>query len=166
MNQELRTKNYKPTTILGIDPGYGRMGFAVLRCLGSDAELVVCGCIETAKGTPHEKRLSQIANEVRSLFDEYKPDRLAIEKLLFTKNQTTGIGVAESRGVVLAIAGAFNVGVVELGPKQVKQAVTGYGSADKRGVQDMVMRILKLDAVPKPDDAADACAIAIAGSLL
>ncbi|NQV11741.1 crossover junction endodeoxyribonuclease RuvC [Candidatus Uhrbacteria bacterium] len=158
--------NREPKTILGIDPGYGRMGYAVLRCSGSDAELVICGCIETPKTELHEKRLSQIANEVRALFDEHKPGRLAIEKLLFTKNQTTGIGVAESRGVVLAIAGAFNVGVVELGPKQVKQAVTGYGASDKKGVQDMVKRILKLDDVPKPDDAADACAIALAGSLL
>lgn len=154
------------TIVLGIDPGYGRMGYAVLRCAGSDVELIVCGCIETPKTELHEKRLSQIANEVRGLFDKHRPDRLAIEKLLFTKNQTTGIGVAESRGVVLAIAGAFNVGVVELGPKQVKQAVTGYGASDKKGVQEMVKRILKLRTVPKPDDAADACAVALAGSLL
>ncbi len=152
--------------VLGIDPGYGRMGYAVLSCLGQDAKLVVCGCIETPKTELHERRLSQIANEVRALFDEYKPSRLAIEKLLFTKNQTTGIGVAESRGVVLAIAGAFEVEVVELGPKQVKQAVTGYGASDKQGVQDMVKRILELDEVPKPDDAADACAVALAGSLI
>ncbi|HJN84956.1 MAG TPA: crossover junction endodeoxyribonuclease RuvC [Patescibacteria group bacterium] len=158
--------NHQPKTILGIDPGYGRMGFAVLRCAGQEAELVICGCIETPKTEFHEKRLSQIANEIRELFDEHKPERLAIEQLLFTKNQTTGIGVAEARGVVLAIAGAFNVEVVELGPKQVKQAVTGYGAADKKGVQDMVKRILKLEAVPKPDDAADACAVALAGSLL
>jgi crossover junction endodeoxyribonuclease RuvC len=156
----------KPKIILGIDPGYGRMGYAVLRCAGQDAELVTCGCIETPKTELHERRLSQIANEIRQLFDEHKPERLAMEKLFFSKNQTTGIGVAESRGVVLAIAGAFGVEVVELGPNQVKQAVTGYGAADKKGVQDMVKRILKLETVPKPDDAADACAVALAGALL
>ncbi|OGL71326.1 crossover junction endodeoxyribonuclease RuvC [Candidatus Uhrbacteria bacterium RIFCSPLOWO2_01_FULL_53_9] len=149
--------------ILGIDPGYGRMGWAVVRN-GRTLELIAAGCIETTSDLAHAKRLSQIAIEVRELLETHRPDRVVIEQLLFTKNQTTGIAVAEARGVVLAVAGAFNTDVVEVGPMQVKQAVTGYGHADKRQVQEMVARLLNLKKAPTPDDAADACAIAIAGS--
>jgi len=152
--------------ILGIDPGYGRMGYAVILATGTKMELIETGCIETQKTEKHERRLAQIAVRIRDLFDTHNPDRLGIEKLLFTKNVTTGIGVAESRGVVLAIAGAFETEVLEVGPKQVKQAVTGYGAADKKGVQQMVVRLLNLEETPKPDDAADACAVAIATSLM
>ena len=126
--------------------------------------LTACGCIETSKSDTHERRLAQIATEARSLFETHRPSKLVIEKLLFTKNQTTGLAVAEARGVVLAIAGAFDCPVEEVGPKQVKVAVTGYGNAEKRQVQEMVKRLLELKDVPKPDDAADACAVAIAGS--
>ena len=155
---------YDPKIILGIDPGYGRMGWAVIKTLGPDIDLIECGCIETEAGENQEKRLSEIANEIRGIFEKFSPDKLIIEKLLFTKNQTTGIGVAEARGVVLAIAGAFDVEVSEIGPKQVKQGVTSYGDASKEQVNDMVCRMLRLDTPPKPDDAADACAIAIAGA--
>ncbi len=101
---------------------------------------------------------------MRALFEKYEPSRLVVEKLLFTKNQTTGIAVAESRGVVLAVAGAFDCEVREIGPMQMKLAVTGNGHADKKQVQEMVKRLLNLKKAPQPDDAADACAIAIAGS--
>lgn len=153
-------------TVLGIDPGYARLGWAVLKLReegkgGGEEKLVACGCIETNKSESHERRLAKIANETRKLFEKYKPTKLAIEKLLFTKNQTTGIAVAESRGVVLAVAGAFRCEVKEIGPMQVKLAVAGYGHADKKQVQDMVKRLLKLKKTLQPDDAADACAIAL-----
>ncbi len=150
--------------ILGIDPGYGRLGYSVIKDEGGNLRLQTTGCIETSKDISHAKRLSQIANEIRELFEVHGPDRVVIEQLLFTKNQTTGLAVAEARGVVLAIAGAFDVDVIEIGPKQVKVGVTGYGNADKAQVQDMVMRRLNLESVPKPDDAADACAVAICGA--
>lgn len=139
------------------------MGYAVIVGDVGSERLLETGCIETIPEQTHAERLSQIANDVRRLFDAHKPTCLAIETLYFTKNQTTGLAVAEARGVVLAIAGAFGVEVREFGPGQVKAAVTGYGSADKKQVQEMVKRMLKLDAVPQPDDAADACAVALAG---
>lgn len=150
--------------VLGIDPGYARMGWAVIEVdeRGGSA-LIACGCIETEKDEPHERRLAQIASEIRVLFEVHCPSKLIIEKLLFTKNQTTGLAVAEARGVVLAVAGALGCVVEEVGPKQVKLAVTGYGNADKQQVQEMVKRLLNLSAVPQPDDAADACAVAMAG---
>ena len=147
--------------ILGIDPGYGRLGYAVLRSEGGTIVLVEAGCIETSKDDTHAARLSEIASRVRALFEEYHPERLVIEQLLFTKNQTTGLAVAEARGVVLAVAGAFGCDVREVGPMQVKLAVTGYGHAEKSQVQEMVKHLLHLDYIPKPDDAADSCAIAI-----
>ena len=125
--------------------------------------LIACGCIETDKDELHERRLARIATEIRALFEAHRPIKLIIEKLLFTKNQTTGLAVAEARGVVLAVAGALGCAVEEVGPKQVKLAVTGYGNADKQQVQEMVKRLLNLNAVPRPDDAADACAVAMAG---
>ena len=148
---------------LGIDPGYGRMGYAVLVGDVGSERLIDVGCIETSKDDTQAVRLSRIALELRRLFDTHKPTCLAIETLFFTNNKTTGLAVAEARGVVLAIAGAFAVEIKEFGPKQVKLAVTGNGAADKRQVQEMVKRLLKLESVPKPDDAADAVAVALAG---
>ena len=149
---------------MGIDPGYARLGWAIIEPSDDGERLVACGCIETDKTDRHEIRLAKIANETRKLFEKYKPERLVIEKLLFTKNQTTGIAVAESRGVVLAVAGTLGCEVREIGPMQMKLAVTGNGHADKKQVQEMVKRLLNLKKAPQPDDAADACAIAIAGS--
>lgn len=151
-------------TILGIDPGYGRLGYAVVHDERGELALVETGCIETSKDDTHAARLSEIANRVRALFEHHRPDRLVIEQLLFTKNQTTGLAVAQARGVVLAVAGAFGCEVREVGPMQVKLAVTGYGHAEKLQVQEMVRHLLHLDAIPKPDDAADACAVAICGT--
>lgn len=149
---------------MGIDPGYARLGWAIIEPSDDGERLVACGCFETDKGEDHARRLAKIANKMRALFEKYEPSRLVVEKLLFTKNQTTGIAVAESRGVVLAVAGAFDCEVREIGPMQMKLAVTGNGHADKKQVQEMVKRLLNLKKAPQPDDAADACAIAIAGS--
>lgn len=139
------------------------MGYAVIVGDMDAGVLTDVGCIETDKDQPHAQRLCEIANHIRRLFDTHHPTRLAIETLFFSKNQTTALAVAEARGVVLAIAGAFNVEVVELGPGQIKQSVTGNGAADKQQVQEMIKRILHLQEIPKPDDAADAAAIAWAG---
>lgn len=150
-------------TVMGIDPGYGRLGWAVIRD-GRDLEFVAAGCVETSPDDAHARRLAVIAAEVRAAFELYRPERVVVEQVLFTKNQTTAIGVAEARGVVLAVAGAFDTEVVCVGPMQVKQAVTGNGHAGKGQVQEMVARMLHLERAPAPDDAADACAVAIAGS--
>ena len=150
-------------SVLGIDPGYGRMGYAVVVGRGDDATLATVGCIETHAAQEHPARLNEIANGVRRLIEEYRPDTLAIEKLFFSKNQTTALAVAESRGVVLAVAGAFGMRVIELGPRQVKQALTGHGAAKKDQVHDMTLRFLKRSEPIKPDDAADAAAIALTG---
>jgi crossover junction endodeoxyribonuclease RuvC len=150
--------------ILGIDPGYGRLGWAVVDVSGAQCQAVAFGCLETPKTGHHAERLATIAREVRSLMEQHAPQRLAVEKILFTKSHTTAIGVAEARGVVLAIAGALRLPVVEMNPMQVKQAATGNGHADKAQVQEMVRRLLGLTVAPQPDDAADACAVAIAGS--
>jgi len=155
--------NTTPKVTLGIDPGYDRMGYAVIVGDVGQETLLDVGCIQTEKTDTHAKRLSVIAREVRGLFDTHHPTRLAIETLFFSNNQTTALAVAEARGVVLAIAGAFTVEVIELGPGQVKQSVTGNGAADKQQVQEMIKRILHLKEIPKPDDAADAAAIAWAG---
>ncbi len=148
---------------LGIDPGYGRMGYAVIVGDVGSETLADVGCIETSQVDTHAERLSKIATELRRLFDMHQPTCVAIETLFFTNNKTTGLAVAEARGVALAIAGALGVEVKEFGPKQVKLAVTGNGAADKQQVQEMVKRMLKLESVPQPDDAADACAVALAG---
>lgn len=148
--------------ILGIDPGYAIVGFGVLeKTRGLDARLIACGAINTPAGLPLSKRLLQISDDMRALIAQFSPDAMAIEKLYFGNNVTTGIGVAQARGVILAEAEREGLAIYEYDPSQVKSAVTGYGKAEKRQVMDMTKRLLHLNAVPKPDDAADAVAIAL-----
>lgn len=148
--------------ILGIDPGYAIVGFGVLeKTRGLDAQLVACGAINTPAGLPLSKRLLQISDDMRALIAQFSPEVMAIEKLYFGNNVTTGIGVAQARGVILAEAEREGLAIYEYDPSQVKSAVTGYGKAEKRQVMDMTKRLLHLNAVPKPDDAADAVAIAL-----
>ena len=148
--------------ILGIDPGYAIVGFGVLeKTRGLDARLIACGAINTPAGLPLSKRLLQISDDMRALIARFSPDVMAIEKLYFGNNVTTGIGVAQARGVILAEAEREGLAIYEYDPSQVKSAVTGYGKAEKHQVMDMTRRILKLSAVPRPDDAADALALAI-----
>ena len=147
--------------ILGIDPGFAIVGFGVLSAEGGKQLLRTCGAITTPSGTPLPSRLLQIENDMAQLFDSFRPDAMAIEELFFTNNVTTGIGVAQARGVILTAAERAGVPIYEYTPSEVKLAVTGYGKAEKRQVMDMVKRLLKLKAVPKPDDAADAVAIAL-----
>lgn len=147
--------------ILGIDPGYAIVGFGVLEADRGQARLVRCGAINTPAGVPMPRRLLQIQQDMETLIADFQPDAMAIEELFFNTNVTTGIGVAQARGVILAAAAKLGVEIFEYTPSQVKQAVVGYGKAEKHQVMDMTKRILKLPAVPKPDDAADAVAIAL-----
>lgn len=155
----------KKMRILGLDPGFARTGFAILDVQGQNMKVVEYGCIETsAKGNKFVERLSCLAKEVRSLIKKNKPDVVAVEELFFFKNLKTAINVAQARGALLLIAEEAGLPIVELTPLQVKQSLTGYGRAEKGQIQRMVQAVLKLKEIPKPDDAADALAIAVAGA--
>ena len=147
--------------ILGIDPGYGITGFGVIDSERGQSKLVTCGAITTPAGMDFSARLEIIYEDMRRLLAEVKPDAVAIEELFFGQNVTTGIGVAQSRGVILLAIRQAGLEVTSYKPMQVKQAVVGYGNASKHQVQDMTKRLLGLSAMPKPDDAADAVAIAL-----
>lgn len=147
--------------ILGIDPGYATTGFGVVQAEGGNYRLVRYGVITTPAGTPFAHRLCTIYADMNELLDTFHPEVMAVEELFFGNNVTTGIGVAHSRGVILLSVAQRNIPIFEYKPSQVKQAVVGYGSAEKRQVMDMTRRLLHLDAVPRPDDAADAIAIAL-----
>ena len=147
--------------ILGIDPGYGITGFGLVEANRGQFQLLRCGAITTPANTDFSWRLEVIYNDMVELLRVTKPDVVAIEELFFGHNVTTGIGVAQSRGVILLAIRQAGIPYFEYKPMQVKQAVVGYGSATKHQVQDMTKRLLHLNAMPKPDDAADAIAIAL-----
>lgn len=147
--------------ILGIDPGTATTGFGIIKDVRGQVEYIDCGCIVTSKGISPAERLLTIEKSLNILIKKYHPDILAVEKLFFTKNITTAIAVAEARGVILLTAVKHNIETAEYTPLQVKQTLTGYGKADKQQMQRMIKTILKLQNIPKPDDAADALAIAI-----
>jgi len=147
--------------ILGIDPGYGITGFGLVDAQRSQFSLLRCGAITTPAGMDFSARLEIIYEDMRQLLEVAKPDVVAIEELFFGQNVTTGIGVAQSRGVILLAIRQAGLPVYQYKPMQVKQAVVGYGNATKHQVQDMTKRLLHLQAMPKPDDAADAIAIAL-----
>ena len=147
--------------ILGIDPGYGITGFGLIEAERNQYQLLRCGAITTPPNSEFTGRLVMIYQDMQSLLEMAKPDAVAIEELFFGHNVTTGINVAQARGVILLAVKQADVPLFEYQPMQVKQAVVGYGSATKHQVMDMTKRILKLASVPKPDDAADAVAIAL-----
>ena len=147
--------------ILGIDPGIAIVGFGPIESNRGSVRMLQYGAVTTEAGLPLATRLVQIENDMTALISQLKPDEIAVEELFFSKNITTGIAVAHGRGVILCTAERLGVPIFEYTPMQVKQAVAGYGLADKKQVMDMTKRLLKLKAVPKPDDAADALAIAI-----
>ncbi len=147
--------------ILGIDPGYGITGFALLEAQRGGCQLLHCGAITTPPGADFSARLEMIYEDMRQLLTMAKPQVVAMEELFFGQNVTTGIGVAQSRGVILLAIRQAGLQVYSYKPAQVKQAVVGYGNATKHQVQDMTRRILRLEKLPKPDDAADAIAIAL-----
>ena len=147
--------------ILGIDPGYGITGFGLVEAQRNAFRLLNCGAITTPPNTDFSWRLEVIYNDMVQLLQMARPDVVAIEELFFGQNVTTGINVAQSRGVILLAIRQAGIPYYEYKPMQVKQAVVGYGNATKHQVQDMTKRLLRLNAMPKPDDAADAIAIAL-----
>ena len=150
--------------VLGIDPGVATIGFGVLDAQRGKNTLIQYGVITTPAGLPLSQRLRQIHADMEQLIRQFKPDEMAVEELFFSKNITTGISVAHGRGVILLAAEQLGVPVFEYTPMQVKQAVVGYGAAEKRQIMLMTQRLLGMKQIPKPDDAADALAIAICHS--
>ena len=147
--------------ILGIDPGFATIGFGLVQAYRVQVHMVTYGAITTPAGLPLSKRLYQIGTDMEDLIGQLKPDVISIEELFFNTNITTGIAVAHGRGVILYAAEKCGIPLYEYTPSQVKLAVTGYGKAEKRQVMDMTKRLLKLKSVPRPDDAADALALAL-----
>jgi crossover junction endodeoxyribonuclease RuvC len=147
--------------ILGIDPGTGILGFGVIDMQGSKAVLVDAGVIRTPVKEDDAVRLQTIYEELTDIIVQSKPTIMSVEKLFFARNVTTAMTVAQARGVVLLCGQQAGLKLFEYTPMQIKQAITGYGKADKKQMQEMVRVILKLQEIPKPDDAADALAAAI-----
>jgi crossover junction endodeoxyribonuclease RuvC len=161
----------KGDLILGIDPGYAIVGYGVIRKHGADFTPVCYGTVETDAGTNFCYRLEKIYDGISELITRFSPVAVAVEKLYFQNNQKTAIDVAQARGVITLCAVKHGIEIHEYTPLQVKQAVTGYGKADKNQVQQMTKSMLHLKDIPKPDDAADALAVALChgtvmGSLL
>ena len=146
---------------LGIDPGFATIGFGLVEADRGQVHMETYGAITTPAGLPLSRRLYQIGTDMEDLIGQLKPDVISIEELFFNTNITTGIAVAHGRGVILYAAEKCGIPLYEYTPSQVKLAVTGYGKAEKRQVMDMTKRLLKLKAVPRPDDAADALALAL-----
>ena len=156
--------------ILGLDPGYAIVGYGVIEYKANKFNVIDYGAIITSKDNELNDRLLQIYNELCVILDKYRPEALSIEQLFFNTNATTAIGVAEARGICILAAKQRGMDIAEYTPLQVKQSVTGYGKAIKQQVQEMTRMLLNLRSVPKPDDTADALAVAIchahsAGSL-
>jgi crossover junction endodeoxyribonuclease RuvC len=147
--------------VIGIDPGLARVGYGVIEVRNRDPEPVCYGCIETGKNPAASARLLHIYTELSAILAKYQPAHIAVEKLFFSKNITSAMGVSEARGVILLLAEQQKIAVTEYTPNQIKQAITGSGKADKRQVQEMIKRLLRLETIPKPDDAADALSIAL-----
>ena len=147
--------------ILGIDPGVAIVGFGLIESARGTLRMLQYGAITTPAGLPLAARLAQINRDIEELIGTFRPDEISVEELFFSKNITTGIAVAHARGVILCAAEKKKIPIYEYTPMQVKQAVAGYGLADKKQVMDMTRRLLKLKSVPRPDDAADALAIAL-----
>lgn len=147
--------------ILGIDPGVATIGFGLVEADRNRYQLLRCGVITTPAHTSLASRLDQIYHDLSELLDAFQPDAVSIEELFFNTNITTGIAVAHGRGVILLACQQAGVKIFEYTPLQVKQAVVGYGRAEKKQVMEMVRRICNLKSAPKPDDAADAVALAL-----
>ena len=146
---------------MGIDPGTAATGFGFIKKLPDKLKIIDYGCIRTEAKFSTAERLKKIDQQLTKLIRKYKPERIAVEDIFFFKNLKTAVKVSQARGVILARAAQPKVSVIEYTPLQIKQAVTGYGRADKKQVQKMVQVILNLKEIPQPDDAADALATAI-----
>jgi crossover junction endodeoxyribonuclease RuvC len=150
--------------ILGIDPGYATVGFGVIASDCGKIKPVAYGVVETPKTARFPDRLKCIGNEVSALIQQYRPDAIAVEELFFQDNRKTAIMVAEARGVVLYVSEQTGTPLYEYTPLQIKQALTGYGRAEKSQIQQMIKVMLCLEKIPRPDDAADALAVAVTHS--
>lgn len=150
--------------ILGLDPGTGRLGFAVIEVGGNRSACLACGCFETEKTLLPGARLAQLRNAVEDIIERFQPGQAVLEKLFFSKNVRTAMAVAEARGMLLTLLTDAKVPILEVSPQEVKSGVTGVGNASKPQVQKMVKMIFGLTKLPKSDDAADALAIAYAGT--
>jgi|JI8StandDraft_1071087.scaffolds.fasta_scaffold474776_1 crossover junction endodeoxyribonuclease RuvC len=151
--------------ILGIDPGYDRLGIAVIEYTNGKPKFVYSACFETDKKSPLTKRLFNVGEEIAHVIKKYKPELLAIETLFLTNNQKTAMGVAEARGVICYEASRAGVAIVEMSPLQIKQALTGFGRAEKTAVFEMTKRLIQVPERKMLDDEMDALAVAIAGSV-
>lgn len=147
--------------ILGIDPGYAILGYGIIDMVGNRFSVVDFGAVTTDAGTEMPQRLETLYDEVSKIIEKYKPDEASIEELFFNNNAKTAILVGEARGVAVLACAKNNLKISEYTPLQIKQALVGYGRADKKQVQAMVKAILNLESVPKPDDTADALAAAV-----
>ncbi len=147
--------------IIGIDPGTATTGFAILENINGNMKLITYGCIKTDKNSPAANRLQEIAQDLEFIIKKYQPSYAAVEKLFFKTNVKTAISVAQARGVILQKLTEHNISLQEYTPLEMKMSICGYGKADKKMVQQMVKMILNLNQIPKPDDAADAVALAI-----
>ncbi|MBU1126664.1 MAG: crossover junction endodeoxyribonuclease RuvC [Patescibacteria group bacterium] len=150
--------------ILGIDPGYGRCGFGIIEEKNRDWYCLTHGVITTSKEKGHAARLLEIFEDLRVLIAKYQPTTLVIEELFFAKSTTTALKVAEARGVILLLAEEQGLDIIEVKPNEVKMSVTGYGKAEKQQIQEMVKTLFGFKETPKPDDAADALAVAWCGT--
>lgn len=148
-------------TIMGLDPGVARVGWAIIHVHGNDIHSLAYGCIETQKGKLLEMRLKEIYGSVTRLMKKYKPETVVIEELFFSTNAKTAMSVGQARGVVLLAAADCRTQVASYSPSTIKQTITGSGNADKKQVERMVTLTLHLKEPPKPDDTADALAIAM-----
>ena len=148
--------------ILGIDPGIATVGFGIVESHRSQCRAIQYGVLSTPAGLPLSRRLTMIYEDMQELIHTFHPDEMAVEELFFHTNLTTGIAVAHGRGVILLAAAQCGVPIYEYTPMQVKQAITGYGKAVKKQIQEMTRMMLHLETIPKPDDTADALGMAIA----
>ena len=146
--------------IIGIDPGLARVGYGIIEVKRNEKTLLDCGIIETQKDQKEENRLLEIFMDLKELINKWKPDYAAVEKYFFYKSSTT-ISVVQARGVIMMTLGSFNIPITEYAPAQIKLTITGFGKATKKDILNSVMYNLKLDYPPKPDDSADALAIAL-----
>lgn len=154
-------KSKKEKIILGIDPGVATTGYGIIKVLGNKNQIIDYGCIITSPQKSFNQRLEKIYKELKKIIKKNKPDKIAVEELFFCKNVKTALKVGQARGVMLLTSIQEKIPLREFTPLQIKQSVTSYGKADKKQVQEMVKIILNLKNIPKPDDAADALAVAI-----
>ncbi|MFW6008115.1 MAG: crossover junction endodeoxyribonuclease RuvC [archaeon] len=147
--------------ILGIDPGYDRVGYGIVEKNGNKFKEITYGVISTSAKKKFIERVYQIDKKLNELVKKYSPEYVGVEKLFFQKNKTTAMKVSEARGIIMLNVFKNNLEIFEFTPNQIKQAVTGYGKADKKQIQFMIKNLLKLEKIPKPDDAADALGVAL-----